>query len=185
MKKGQMVQIGEPIQHRTDVVRYFLDTEFYEDGSTIDLISIGVVCSDGRELYAINQDARLDRVSPWLRANVLPHLPPYTSDLWIPRSKIRDLLADFVWNGGLDPDAKNEFWAYYADYDWIAVCQVFGTMMDLPKNFPMHCMDVKQYAVMVGNPELPTQALGTVHDALEDARQCARMYRFLREYKAP
>ncbi len=31
-------------------MRYFLDTEFYEDGKTIDLISIGIVAEDGREL---------------------------------------------------------------------------------------------------------------------------------------
>jgi len=28
------------IQYRDDLVRCFVDTEFYEDGSTIDLISI-------------------------------------------------------------------------------------------------------------------------------------------------
>jgi hypothetical protein len=28
-------------------VRYFYDTEFLEDGKTIELISIGIVCEDG------------------------------------------------------------------------------------------------------------------------------------------
>lgn len=37
--------------------RYFYDTEFIEDGKTIDLISIGVVCEDGREFYAESQEA--------------------------------------------------------------------------------------------------------------------------------
>lgn len=37
-----------------------------------------------------------------------------------------------------------EFYAYYADYDWVVFCWLFGTMMDLPKGFPMYCIDLKQ-----------------------------------------
>ena len=35
-------------------MKYFYDTEFIEDGSTIELISIGVVAEDGREYYAVS-----------------------------------------------------------------------------------------------------------------------------------
>ena len=38
-------------------MRYFYDTEFLEDGETIDLISIGIVAEDGREYYAVNLNA--------------------------------------------------------------------------------------------------------------------------------
>ena len=34
--------------------RYFIDTEFMEDGHTIELISIGICCEDGREFYAVS-----------------------------------------------------------------------------------------------------------------------------------
>jgi hypothetical protein len=37
-----------------------------------------------------------------------------------------------------------EFYGYYADYDWVLFCSLFGTMMDLPKGFPMYCRDLKQ-----------------------------------------
>lgn len=37
-----------------------------------------------------------------------------------------------------------EFYAYFADYDWVAFCWLFGKMMDLPKGFPMYCKDLKQ-----------------------------------------
>lgn len=40
--------------------------------------------------------------------------------------------------------AQPEFYAYYADYDWVVFCSLFGTMMDLPKGFPMYCRDLKQ-----------------------------------------
>lgn len=39
---------------------------------------------------------------------------------------------------------RPEFYAYYADYDWVLFCSLFGTMMDLPKGFPMYCVDLKQ-----------------------------------------
>ena len=44
-----------------------------------------------------------------------------------------------------EPFSKNpEFYAYYADYDWVVFCWLFGKMMDLPKGFPMYCKDLKQ-----------------------------------------
>lgn len=36
------------------------------------------------------------------------------------------------------------FYAYYADYDWVVFCWLFGRMIDLPKGFPMYCIDLKQ-----------------------------------------
>lgn len=37
-----------------------------------------------------------------------------------------------------------EFYAYYADYDWTVFCWLFGRMIDLPPDFPMYCIDLKQ-----------------------------------------
>lgn len=36
------------------------------------------------------------------------------------------------------------FYAYYADYDWVVFCWLFGRMIDLPKGFPMYTRDLKQ-----------------------------------------
>jgi hypothetical protein len=38
----------------------------------------------------------------------------------------------------------HEFYGYYSDYDWVLFCSLFGTMMDLPRGFPMYCKDLKQ-----------------------------------------
>ncbi len=155
-------------------LRYYLDTEFYEDGRTIDLISLALVCEDGRELYAVSADANLEVVSPWVRENVLPHLPPRTgTGRWMRRGEIADQIRAFTLH-----DERPEFWAYYADDDWVALCQLFGTMMDLPAHMPKFCMDLKQLAVMKGNPRLPKQESGA-HDALEDARWNMRVHAFL------
>jgi len=37
-----------------------------------------------------------------------------------------------------------EFYAYYADYDWVLFCSLFGRMIGLPSEFPMYCKDLKQ-----------------------------------------
>ena len=39
---------------------------------------------------------------------------------------------------------KPEFYAYFADYDWVVFCQLFGKMIDLPKGFPMFAFDIQQ-----------------------------------------
>jgi hypothetical protein len=168
-------------------MKYFFDTEFIEDGKTIDLISIGIVSEDGRELYCVNQDAKLHLASDWVRQNVLPHLPNYCDPAWISHADIKDKVRQFIVEPYYlsDPNgrAKIEMWAYYADYDWVAFCQLFGTMMDLPSCMPKFCMDLKQLSVMVGSPKHPEQT-STEHNALEDARWNKELYYFLQGIKS-
>jgi len=149
-------------------MRYFLDTEFYEDGKTIDLISIGVVAEDGREFYAVSQEAQLHRVSDWVRNNVLPSLPPYGDRTWMTRGEIAGRLMNFVVCGRTPQSERPEFWAYYADYDWVVLCQLFGTMMDLPVRLPRFCRDLKQMSADLGGHSL-ANPVGE-HNALVDAR---------------
>lgn len=138
--------------------RVWFDTEFIEDGRTIDLISIGLVRQDGQEYYAECAECDHTRASDWVKVNVLTHLCGPVK----PRAVIAQEVAAFV-------GSKPEFWAYYADYDWVALCQLYGTMMELPKGWPMFCLDIKQTAHVIGNPKLPEQGEGE-HDALADAR---------------
>lgn len=163
----------QTITHRRTHTRYFFDTEFIEDGSTIDLVSIGIVREDGREYYAVSEDADHTRANQWVRDNVLAQLPLPIHPAWRPRRQIAHDIVDFVGS------TKPEFWAYYAAYDHVALAQLFGPMIGLPPNLPMHCMDLKQYAVMLGNPKLPTQKKG-LHSALQDARWNRDIYNWLR-----
>lgn len=41
-------------------------------------------------------------------------------------------------------NANPEFYGYFADYDWVAFCWLYGKMVDLPKGFPKYCRDLKQ-----------------------------------------
>src|SRR5262245_10433135 len=89
-------------------VRYFYDCEFIEDGRTIELVSIGVAAEDGREFYAVSNEFDPSTAGKWVRANVLPKLPPPSSPLWRSRTQIRDDLLKFlIPRSGITP----ELWA--------------------------------------------------------------------------
>lgn len=146
-------------------MRIFFDTEFIEDGRTIDLISIGVVRWDGATYYAECEEADLGRANDWVRDNVLPHLTGQRK----PRAAIAEELIDFA---GPAP----EWWAYYADYDWVALCQLYGRMIDLPAGWPMYCRDVKQLADQLGVDLSEVPQMGAKHNALVDAEWCSRAW---------
>lgn len=192
------------------MTKYFLDTEFIENGVTIDLVSIGLVCEDGREYYAQSLDANHSAAGDWVARCVLPHLTHY--DLGYRRRNCSGTEGQALSGrltahsemctraGGFDNDCpwrrkrsiaedlklfcdptvhgQPEFWAYYGDYDWVALCQLFGTMMDLPQGWPKYCRDLKQWCDELGNPRLPTQGEGE-HHALADARWNRQVWDFL------
>lgn len=170
-------------------MKYFFDTEFIEDGKTIDLLSIGIISEDGREFYAESSEADWSKANDWVKENVLPHMLSYRKleggftracDA-VSRATIRQAVMEFC-----DPEkyGKPEFWAYYADYDWVTFCQLFGTMMDLPKGFPMYCRDIKQLCDSMGNPKLPEQSTAE-HHALADAKWNKEAYDFLNNRQLP
>lgn len=141
-------------------MKIWFDTEFIDNGKTIDLISIGLVREDDSKLYMEHSGCNRDRASDWVKMNVFPYLGSVKDGF--SRREIASAVHKFVGD-------MPEFWAYYADYDWVVLCQLFGTMMDLPKEWPRFCMDVKQACVMAGNPILPKQDEKTKHCAIYDA----------------
>jgi hypothetical protein len=155
----------------TKRTRYFFDTEFLEDGSTIELVSIGVVCEDGREYYAVSTDFDPEKAGPWVREHVIPQLPSPSDPAWKSRETIRDELLKFLTADRRDP----ETWAWYGDYDHVVLCQLWGTMPDLPRALPRFTRDLRQEWEQLGAPELPKQESGR-HHALEDARHNARIW---------
>lgn len=178
--------------------RYFLDSEFMEDGDAIELLSLGVVCEDGREFYAESADADWEHANQWVRDNVMPHLhisgtsqsiiAGEPDHLWGPkrghpevmgRAQIAGELLKFVNDG----EHRPAFWTYYGDYDWVVLCQLYGRMIDLPASWPKFALDVKQLAVELGDPRLPEHD-GVEHNALADARWTQAAWEFLQGIKA-
>ncbi|MFJ2961156.1 3'-5' exoribonuclease domain-containing protein [Streptomyces collinus] len=169
------------------------DLEFLEDGRHIELISIGMVCDDGREYYAVNRDmpVRKIRKHKWLMENVVPHLPKAHGDernyqiglLFNPydrrvkhKAQIADDVMDFIRAAG--PDVQ--LWANYGAYDHVALAQLWGRMIDLPEGVPMFTCDIQQERARLGLrwDELPQQESGE-HNALADARHNQFVRRWL------
>lgn len=156
-------------------MRYFYDTEFHEDGETIDLISIGIVADDGREYYAANRDADWSRINrhQWLTENVLSQLPEPHHQAWKSKTEIRDEVKTF-----LLASSPPDLWAWFSAYDHVVLAQLFGTMLDFPPGIPMFTNDLRSVVHLLGVQQLPAQSAGQ-HDALADARHVKRMYESL------
>jgi hypothetical protein len=183
------------------VTRIVYDTEFIDDGLSITPLSIAMVRDDGAELYAVTDDiTAMARAadSAWLRDNVLRWLP-VTVDLradlghgqisahvsWDDEhpdyEKLRSLdeIADMVEDFVLERP-NPQLWAYYGSYDHVLYAQLFGPMSELPNGMPMYTLDIKQRAVELGDPVLPSLPLNATvaerfggvrmeHHALYDA----------------
>lgn len=154
------------------MAKFTFDTEFIEDGKTIDLISIGIINIDtNEELYLISSDFDASKANEWVKTNVLSkldeHEPRYT------KQAIKSKILDFC---GSNP----EFYAYYTAYDWVVFCQIFGKMIDLPKGYPMLATDLKQEILRQGitKEQLPPDPTNE-HNALDDARWNVLVYKQL------
>lgn len=161
-------------------MKYWFDTEFIEAPNHLDLISIGIVSEDGRALYYESNEVDWSRASPWVLENVKPHLNGTVHQVTT-RAGIARRVRQFV-----DVDATPpEFWADYASYDWVALCWLFGTMMDLPSGWPMFCRDIQQYRSSLGwDVALPVQNAGE-HNALADAQHCRKRWEYLESLGQP
>jgi hypothetical protein len=146
-------------------MKFFFDTEFLEDGSSIDLISIAIIGEDGSEYYACVKDANWEKINKdaWLKQHVINQLPPKSSPEWKTKSQIAKDIIAFV---GDHP----EFWADFSGYDWVALCQLYGKMIHLPDTWPMFCRDIQQLKELVGIEEFPSMS-DNEHNAIVDARE--------------
>jgi hypothetical protein len=163
-------------------MKYWYDTEFYEDGERIHLISIGIVADDGREFYAESSDFVWDYFVPqghWLWENVKPHLigGPVGQVVRHPKV-IAKLVKEFITKNGDEFD--NELWGYYSAYDHVVLAQLFGRMVDMPDGVPWFTQDIRQLKEMLLRNEglryeFPKQG-DQEHHALNDARWTRTAY---------
>lgn len=181
---------------------------------TIELISIGIVNDRGETFYAISKefDVKAAYKNEWLRDNVLePIRKEYLSRshgdyknhaLTVYSSTLSGYKRLFATVGKSKEEIKNgilhfmrrdsfcgscptpEFYAYYADYDWVVFCWLFGRMIDLPKGMPMYCKDLKQMMDEKGldnqwKAKFVPQIGITLHNALEDAKWNRELYKMI------
>lgn len=212
-------------------MRYFLDCEFIEGfhkplfGNRrhfIDLISIGLVCENEITYSAISSEYRYKDADHWVQKNVIDPLYVSTvhgdnrnrcesdnfhrSGYGLPNEVIaKDLRGIFEYDIQYG-NSPIEIYGYYADYDWVLFCSLFGRMIDLPKGLPMYCRDLKQMMdekvssfsnsdffthfhqkeplsfeeklkLYKGGPNFPQQ--DNEHNALSDAKWNKKLYEYL------
>lgn len=161
----------------------FFDTEFIEYPGTLELISIGMITGDGKQMYhgVHDFDKRIFDKAPskqWLTENVMPYLKDE-------RRKKTDALRAEV-KAFIDSYTDQPIFAgRYCDYDWVAFCWLFGPMVDLPDNWPKHAYDLKQFEIDHNVPgdlrpvnERPHHALW---DAMQDRQHLKAMHNWLCE----
>jgi hypothetical protein len=153
-------------------MRYYLDTEFVDTSGSVELISIGMVCEDNRELYVEISSFQWSKHAPssqnkvassdWLWKNFHPYA--LTQEQRRTDTQIAQDIVEFT------KGEDFELWGYNSAYDWVAFCSVFGRRIDIPENFPSLCLDLKQLALSLGKrrDDLPTMR-GNAHNALDDA----------------
>ncbi len=166
-------------------MKYWYDTEFESDDSTIIPISIGIVSEDDRELYLINKEymqsvidlegyywrGHASTPSKWLWDNVIDKIPQkdveqygVDYDDWGPI--IQNFLSDK--NRYLQRE-DIELWAHFSAYDHVMLAQVYGEMINLPKPIPMWSHDDMQIRNGQHTP-FRDLAIYPEHSAIADAR---------------
>lgn len=164
-------------------MRYYIDTEFLDRPSQpVQLISIGVVADTGAEFYAVSSEYDRGAVDsdPWLRENVLPHLLAPGEPAPMSQEDIAESLATFC--ESQDDGRGSEAWAWNGAYDFFLLSRLFGHRGGIPAAVPHRFLDLKQWALAVGNPSVPAQE-EDAHHALADARHDRVVHAWLVEHE--
>ena len=176
----------------TERTNIYFDFEFIDDGKEIIPISIGM-CTDAIALtdtapavvagrssagdlmkHEFYQEYAFDPAcaNDWVRENVFPHLNSHKTETvgagverWCVASWIKEWVADVC------GDTKPKFVGYYPSYDWVLLCQHFGTMLQTPEGWPMRPECLRQMADLfdVSSVYFPKQP-ANAHNALADAK---------------
>jgi len=126
-------------------------------------------------LYLESADFDKGKASQWVRENVFPHLKG--GECRWPLRSIKVTLLDFF---DVEEYGKPELHGWCSGYDFVAFCQIFGTMMDLPEGYPHYIRDLQQILDERGisDDELPKQEEG-LHNALFDAQHLKKLWGYI------
>lgn len=160
---------------------FYFDTEFIEpedNPKNIQLVSIGVVSSEGLCFYAESNEYDASLASDWVQKHVL-------SQLGSTKGESNKVIANELklWVNSICKSKYPTFWGWFADWDWMLLCNLFGGMMKLPSGWPQLCLDVKQEHRRLGGMRTIPEQLSTEHHALNDALWTKDVHEYLRNYE--
>ena len=139
-------------------MKIYLDTEFMENGETVKPLSIAMLAETGQSIYMVISDAPREEANEFVQTMVLPYIdiPPFDiiepiqNSTYIasegvqtyvrcPKQDAGTILKNWVAKITHQP----EFWAWFATYDWLIICQLYGHMTDIPRPWPMYVNDLR------------------------------------------
>jgi len=153
--------------------------------------------------YALLNKREAEEFELQLKAKELNHLFTYKSlkGLLQKHGKTKEQIAERVLSFVFQAEQSEvlnktdiSFYAYFADYDWVVFCWLFGAMNNLPKGFPMYCNDLKQILDEKAIGRMPVNHQQNIflikqkanypkkeneHNALADAKWNKKLYAFL------
>lgn len=163
-------------------MRFYLDTEFMEDGTVIIPLSFGLITETGEAFYGVVLDSDRNEANDWVAVNVLPYLdtvpPEVEADVvsLIECHGTKDEVAEGLLNWVNSFGGVPEFWANYGAYDWVLLCQLYGPMIDLPEGWPMFVRDIQQKKT---HPKQWLPRPRVAHHCLSDAISVKERWEYL------
>ena len=127
-------------------MKYWLDTEFIERPFTIDLISIGLVAEDGREFYAESSEVDWSKASQWTCRRCARNSTGLVC-------RARRLATPFAGSWIRMSTRCSGGTSLPSIGSCSAGCS--ANMHEQPFHFPALCLDIKQWAIELGDPEFP------------------------------
>lgn len=132
------------------VTQVYFDTEFTDLDKNADLISIGMVSSDGKGFYAEVSDFDIDKCSEFVKKNVLPNMVHDKDEvkdsvsylkntIYEPKSGIVDKLKEW-----LNQFEEVQFVSDVCHYDMVLLLDLFGGAINAPGNIVPCCHDINQ-----------------------------------------
>lgn len=163
----------------------------YQTENTIDLISIGIVNDFDEEYYEVSKEFNLKMllnrfgktkeeiakgILSFVRGPVRSRIVSaggfehgsvmyYTEDT----EEVQAFRNEHPGYTEQKYEPGADFYAYYADYDWVVFCWIFGKMIMLPDGFPMYCRDLKQ--------SLDDKAVGYINDQETTINQVVKKWK--------
>jgi hypothetical protein len=191
-------------------MKYYIDKEFIENKETLDLISIGMVDENNKELYLINKDCDYSKASKWVKDNVIDKLA--IDGNWMSKKDIAIEVASFMrccnqsytlskrifgWKipftkkyyqkfylpTYIDPP---EIWGDSCGFDFVIFSRLLSgeaSLDNYPARFPYYFNDIQQEMKRLEIYKLSEQDESTKHNALEDAKQIKIWHQEIMDYE--
>lgn len=129
----------------------YFDCEFTGLYKDTELISMGFISEDGKELYLEFKGINVTRQDRWIKENVLAHTIEYGDTYW------GDVVNNVLnYHCGTKDELKGVLlnWLRQFDsvqmvsdvchFDFVLFIDIFGSAFDLPKNVSPTCHDINQ-----------------------------------------